>query len=103
MEEAARSKIKFFVLDRPDPINGYDIEGPLAETELTSRPEFSFIAYHPIPVRYGMTIGELARLFNEERRIGADLTVIKIEGCGARITMMGRHSCGSTLRPICVA
>ena len=80
MEEAAKSKIKFFVLDRPDPINGYDIEGPLAETELTSRPEFSFIAYHPIPVRYGMTIGELARLFNEERRIGADLTVIKIEG-----------------------
>ena len=80
MEEAARNKIKFVVLDRPDPINGYDIEGPVAESELTSKAEFSFIAYHAIPVRYGMTIGELARLFNEERKIGADLTVIKIEG-----------------------
>jgi uncharacterized protein YbbC (DUF1343 family) len=80
MEEAARSKIKFVVLDRPNPINGYDIEGPVAEGELTEKPEYSFIAYHSIPVRYGMTIGELARLFNQERKIGADLTVIKIEG-----------------------
>jgi uncharacterized protein YbbC (DUF1343 family) len=80
MEEAARHKIKFVVLDRPNPINGYDIEGPVAEAELTARPEFSFVAYHSIPVRYGMTIGELARLFNDERKIGADLMVIKMEG-----------------------
>jgi uncharacterized protein YbbC (DUF1343 family)/CubicO group peptidase (beta-lactamase class C family) len=80
MEEAARNKIKFVVLDRPNPINGYDVEGPVAEGELTSRAEFSFVAYHSIPVRYGMTIGELARLFNQERQIGADLTVIKLEG-----------------------
>ncbi|HWC77981.1 MAG TPA: exo-beta-N-acetylmuramidase NamZ domain-containing protein, partial [Blastocatellia bacterium] len=80
MEEAAKRGIKFVVLDRPNPINGYDIEGPVAEAELTAKPEFSFIAYHPIPVRYGMTIGELARLFNEERKIGVDLQIIKIEG-----------------------
>jgi uncharacterized protein YbbC (DUF1343 family)/CubicO group peptidase (beta-lactamase class C family) len=76
MEEAARNKIKFVVLDRPNPINGYDIEGPVADKELTE----SFTAYHPIPVRYGMTIGELAILFNSERKIGADLSVIKMEG-----------------------
>jgi uncharacterized protein YbbC (DUF1343 family)/CubicO group peptidase (beta-lactamase class C family) len=76
LEEAARNKVKLVVLDRPNPVNGYDIEGPVAEEELTD----SFTAYHPIPVRYGMTIGELAMLFNAERKIGADLTVIKMEG-----------------------
>jgi uncharacterized protein YbbC (DUF1343 family) len=80
MEEAAKNKIKFVVLDRPNPINGYDIEGPVAERELTDQPSYSFTSYHPVPVRYGMTIGELAMLFNSERKIGADLTVIKIEG-----------------------
>jgi len=80
MEEAAKSKIKFVVLDRPNPINGYDIEGPVAERELTDQPSYSFTSYHSVPVRYGMTIGELAMLFNSERKIGADLTVIKIEG-----------------------
>jgi len=80
MEEAAKNKIKFVVLDRPNPINGYDVEGPVAERELTDQPSYSFTSYHPVPVRYGMTIGELAMLFNSERKIGADLTVIKIEG-----------------------
>jgi uncharacterized protein YbbC (DUF1343 family)/CubicO group peptidase (beta-lactamase class C family) len=80
MEEAAKNKLKFVVLDRPNPINGYDIEGPVAERELTEQPSYSFTSYHPVPVRYGMTIGELAMLFNSERKIGADLTVIKIEG-----------------------
>jgi len=80
MEEAARNRIRFVVLDRPDPINGYDIEGPVADSDLTSKPEFSFTSYHPIPVRYGMTIGELAQLLNKERKLGADLTVIKLEG-----------------------
>ena len=80
MEEAAKNKIKFVVLDRPNPINGYDIEGPVAERELTENPSYSFTSYHPVPVRYGMTIGELAMLFNSERKIGADLTVIKMEG-----------------------
>jgi uncharacterized protein YbbC (DUF1343 family)/CubicO group peptidase (beta-lactamase class C family) len=80
MEEAAKNKIKFVVLDRPNPINGYDIEGPVADRELTEQPSYSFTSYHPVPVRYGMTMGELAMLFNSERKIGADLTVIKIEG-----------------------
>jgi uncharacterized protein YbbC (DUF1343 family) len=80
MEEAAKNKIKFVVLDRPDPINGYEIEGPVADPELTDKASFSFTSYHPIPVRYGMTIGELATLFNAERKIGADLTVIRMEG-----------------------
>jgi uncharacterized protein YbbC (DUF1343 family) len=80
MEEAAKHKIKFVVLDRPNPINGYDIEGPVADRELTEQPSFSFTSYHPVPVRYGMTIGELAMLFNAERKIGVDLTVIKMEG-----------------------
>ncbi|HXG67532.1 MAG TPA: exo-beta-N-acetylmuramidase NamZ domain-containing protein [Blastocatellia bacterium] len=80
MEAAAKHGIKFVVLDRPNPINGYDIEGPVADAELTARPEFSFIAYHPIPVRHGLTVGELARLFNAERNINADLQVIEMEG-----------------------
>jgi uncharacterized protein YbbC (DUF1343 family)/CubicO group peptidase (beta-lactamase class C family) len=80
MEEAARNKIKFVVLDRPNPINGYEIEGPVADSELIRQPQFSFTAYHQLPVRYGMTIGELAMLFNKERNINADLTVIKMEG-----------------------
>jgi len=80
LEEAARNGIKFVVLDRPDPINGYDVEGPVADKELTEQPSYSFTSYHPVPVRYGMTIGELAMLYNAERKIGADLTVIKMEG-----------------------
>ncbi|HSQ21079.1 MAG TPA: serine hydrolase, partial [Blastocatellia bacterium] len=76
MEEAAKNKIRFVVLDRPNPINGYDIEGPVADRELTEQSSLSFTSYHPIPVRYGMTIGELAMLFNSERKIGADLMVI---------------------------
>jgi uncharacterized protein YbbC (DUF1343 family)/CubicO group peptidase (beta-lactamase class C family) len=77
MEEAAKRKLKFVVLDRPNPINGNDIEGPVADGDLTRD---SFTAYHTIPVRYGMTIGELATMFNKEREINADLTVIKMSG-----------------------
>jgi uncharacterized protein YbbC (DUF1343 family)/CubicO group peptidase (beta-lactamase class C family) len=80
MEEAARNRIKFVVLDRPNPIGGYEIEGPVAERELTDQPQFSFTSYHPIPVRHAMTVGELAMLFNAERKIGADLQVVKMEG-----------------------
>lgn len=76
MEEAARHKIGFIVLDRPNPINGYEIEGPVPDADLTG----SFTAYHSIPVRHGMTVGELALLFNSERKIGADLTVVKMDG-----------------------
>ncbi len=74
MEEAARAKLPVFVLDRPNPINGTEIEGPVADAD-----KLSFTAYHTIPVRHGMTIGELARLFNDERKIGCDLRVVKME------------------------
>ena len=80
MEEAAKNKIRFVVLDRPDPINGYDVEGPVADEEFTTNPAFSFTAAHAVPVRYGMTIGEFATLYNAERKVGAELTVIKMEG-----------------------
>ncbi len=74
MEEAAKAKVAVVVLDRPDPITADKVEGPLADPD-----KLSFIAYHAIPVRPGMTIGEMARLFDGERRLGADLTVVKME------------------------
>ncbi|HQR47467.1 MAG TPA: DUF1343 domain-containing protein, partial [Thermoanaerobaculia bacterium] len=73
MEEAAKAKVKVVVLDRPDPITAEKPEGPLADDD-----KLSFVAYHTIPVRTGMTIGELAQLFNAERKVGADLVVVKM-------------------------
>lgn len=74
MEEAAPRKIKVFVLDRPNPIGGVGIEGPSLDQEAVS-----FIGYLPaMPTRHGMTLGELARLFNAEKKIGADLTVVSM-------------------------
>src|SRR3954463_2962159 len=77
MQSAAESGIPFVVLDRPNPINGVAIEGPILEYPRHS----SFIGLYPIPLRHGMTTGELARLFNEKflsRR--AELTVVPMEG-----------------------
>ena len=74
MEEAAKAKLPFYVLDRPNPVNGVDVEGPVADAD-----RLSFTAYHTIPVRHGMTAGELAQLFNEQRGIGCDLRVMKLE------------------------
>ena len=71
MEEAAKRNIAVVVLDRPNPINGWQIEGPLPDKAITG-----MIAYHPLPTRHGLTMGELARLFNGERAIGANLTVV---------------------------
>ena len=75
LEEAARAKLPVFVLDRPNPIGGVDVEGPIADAD-----KLSFTAYHTIPTRHGLTMGELAQLFNKQRNIGADLRVIKMEG-----------------------
>lgn len=75
MEEAGKAKLPVFVLDRPNPINGNDVEGPIADAD-----KLSFTAYHTLPVRHGMTIGELAHLYNDERHLNADLRVIKMEG-----------------------
>ena len=75
LEEAAKAKLPVFVLDRPNPIGGVDVEGPTADHD-----KLSFIAYHTIPARHGLTVGELAQLFNQQRKIGADLRVIKMDG-----------------------
>ena len=74
MEEAAKRHIAFYVLDRPNPIGGEIIEGPVLDADKTS-----FVAYFPIPIRYGLTIGELAQFFNSENHIGADLHVISMK------------------------
>jgi uncharacterized protein YbbC (DUF1343 family)/CubicO group peptidase (beta-lactamase class C family) len=74
MEEAAKAKKPVFVLDRVNPINGVDVEGAIADSD-----KLSFIAAHEIPMRHGMTVGELAQMFNAESKIGADLRVVKME------------------------
>lgn len=74
MEETARRRVGFYVLDRPNPLSGVVIEGPMLD-----RDRLSFTAYFPLPVRYAMTMGELARMFNEENKIGADLHVIAMK------------------------
>jgi uncharacterized protein YbbC (DUF1343 family) len=79
MEAAAENGIPFIVLDRPNPITGTRVKGPIREDSLRS-----FVGLHPIPIVHGMTVGELATMFNEEGwlkgGIRADLTVIKMEG-----------------------
>ena len=80
LEAAAPLGIEVVVLDRPNPINGWQIEGPRPDP-LPEGAERSFIAYFPtMPVRHGMTLGELAKLFNDERKIGAKLTVVEMKG-----------------------
>jgi uncharacterized protein YbbC (DUF1343 family) len=78
MEACAEQGKKFIVLDRPNPIRGVYVDGPILE------PNFkSFVGLHTIPVAHGMTVGELAKMFNEEgwleNGVKADLTVIKME------------------------
>lgn len=75
MEEAAKKGIQFYVLDRPNPIAGDIVEGPVLDADKTA-----FVAYFPLPVRYGLTIGELAQLFNTENHINVELHVIAMRG-----------------------
>jgi hypothetical protein len=74
LEAAAKAKKPIVVLDRPNPINGAYVQGPVSDAQE------SFVNYYPLPVRHGMTIGELAKLFNEEKKIDAELTVIPMRG-----------------------
>jgi len=74
MEEAAKRNIAFFVLDRPNPLGGEIVEGPMLDADKTN-----FVGYFPLPVRYGLTTGELAQLFNAENHIGVDLHVIAMK------------------------
>jgi uncharacterized protein YbbC (DUF1343 family)/CubicO group peptidase (beta-lactamase class C family) len=75
MEEAARQRIPLVVLDRPNPLTGLVVEGPLMDGDLES-----FTAPHPLPVRTGLTIGEFARLAAAERRIPVALTIVPVSG-----------------------
>ncbi len=75
MQACAEHGKRFVVLDRPNPINGTDIGGPLLHEK-----DESFVGWHTLPVRHGMTIGELARMFNKEKGIGARLRVVKMAG-----------------------
>ena len=75
MRAAAEHKLRFVVLDRPNPINGVDVEGPVLDEGRQS-----FVAFHTLPVRHGMTVGELAAMFNDELQMGVDLQVIPVEG-----------------------
>jgi uncharacterized protein YbbC (DUF1343 family)/CubicO group peptidase (beta-lactamase class C family) len=75
MEEAAKRGIAVFVLDRPNPINGFQIEGPALDPAMVG-----FTGYSPaMPLRHGMTLGELAQLFNAEHEIGAELVVVRMQ------------------------
>ena len=71
LEAAAAHSIPFFVLDRPNPITGVHVEGPVLDPDLVA-----FVTYLPLPLRHGMTAGELGRLFNARKPIGAALHVI---------------------------
>jgi len=84
MEAAAECGKRFVVLDRPNPINGLQVEGNILEGEFAS-----FVGLYPVPVRHGMTVGELARMFNEQgwlaNRRRADLVVIPMKGWRRRL------------------
>jgi uncharacterized protein YbbC (DUF1343 family)/CubicO group peptidase (beta-lactamase class C family) len=75
MEAAGEHGIKFVVLDRPNPIGGLAVEGPIADAGRES-----FVGCHTIPVRHGLTVGEVARMYRAERNVKVDLEVIEVEG-----------------------
>jgi uncharacterized protein YbbC (DUF1343 family) len=75
MRAAARHGVRVVVCDRPNPVGGADLEGPRLDPRWSS-----FVGQFPIPLRHGMTIGELARLFNDEFRLGCALDVVPMEG-----------------------
>lgn len=75
MEEAARARLPFYVLDRPNPITGIHVEGPMLDAD-----KLSFTGSFPLPLRHGMTMGELAGMVNSEKRLNADLHIIEMTG-----------------------
>lgn len=80
MQSAREMNIPFVVFDRPNPVGGEQVEGGLLQPAYSS-----FIGLYPIPVRHGLTVGELARLFNEEFGIGVKLTVVPMQGWQRRM------------------
>lgn len=75
MEAAAERGIPFLVLDRPNPIGGVAVEGNMPEEKF-----LSFVGAYPLPIRHGLTMGEIARLINDRHRIGAELIVVPMDG-----------------------
>jgi uncharacterized protein YbbC (DUF1343 family)/CubicO group peptidase (beta-lactamase class C family) len=75
LEAVGKRGIEFYVLDRVNPINGAEVDGPMLDPDLRS-----FIGYFPMPIRHGMTVGELAEMFNRENHLNAKLHVIKLQG-----------------------
>jgi uncharacterized protein YbbC (DUF1343 family) len=80
MEAAAAHHITFYVLDRPDPLGGERIEGPMLDRDRTN-----FVGYFPMPVRMAMTLGEMAQMFNAENKIGCDLHIIRMQNWQRRM------------------
>ena len=75
MRAAAEHNVRFVVLDRPNPIGGIAVQGPVLDAGSES-----FVGFHTLPVRHGMTVGELARMFNSELKLKLDLEVIRVQG-----------------------
>lgn len=75
MKAAAENGKKFVVLDHPNPIGGQIVSGPMLD-----KGQEAFVAFHSLPVRHGMTIGELAKMFRDELKLELDLTVVPCEG-----------------------
>ena len=93
MEEAAEETLPFFVLDRPNPITGVHVEGPMLDPDLQS-----FTGCFEIPVRHGMTLGELAAMANGERKLGARSARDSHAGLGSgRLVRLHRPALGGSL------
>lgn len=75
LEAAAKAGLEVVILDRPNPITGSFVQGPVSDEG-----RGSFVNYFPVPVRHGMTLGELAKMFNAERHLGAHLEIVSMEG-----------------------
>ena len=75
LEAAAQTGTEIVILDRPNPITGSVVSGPIVDAD-----KRNFVAYYPLPVRHGMTMGELAQLFNGEQNLGAKVTVVPMQG-----------------------
>jgi uncharacterized protein YbbC (DUF1343 family) len=75
MKAAGESKIRFVVLDRINPVGGVDVQGPILDDG-----DQSFVGYHTLPVRHGMTAGELALMFRKEMNVDVDLQIVQVEG-----------------------
>ncbi len=73
MEAAGKKGIEYYVLDRPNPINGHEVQGPILDEDLRS-----FVGYFPLPIRHGMTVGELAKMYDQEGHLGVKLHVIRM-------------------------